>query len=437
MKIEQTETSARACIIGAGASGMTTAKTLQEHGIAFDCFEKGSHIGGNWRYLNDNGQSAAYHSLHINSSKGRSCFSDFPMPDDYPEYPNHKQISAYFESYVNHFKFRDKIIFNTEVQDVRPSADGAWQVELAGGEKRNYRAVLVANGHHWDPRWPDFSGTFSGETLHAHAYKTPEMFRDRNVLIVGIGNSAVDIACDVCRVACKTVVSTRRSAYILPKYAFGKPIDQFTTATASYLPLPLQRGLFRMLAFFARGSQKSYGVPVPTHRFGSEHPTVSSDFLLRVGHGDIAIKPDIERFDDEDVHFIDHTSGRFDVIIYATGYKISFPFLDPEILSVQNNELNLYHNVVHPERPNLYFMGFLQPLGAIMPLAEWQAKWVAGLLSGAYTLPDRAVMQHHIAKTRRQMRRRYFDSPRHTIQVDFFPYIRALRKEMRTNKNRH
>jgi hypothetical protein len=420
----------KVCIIGAGSSGIAAAKIFHEKNIPFDCFEKGSQIGGNWQFMNDNGQSAAYASLHINTSKSRMAYSDFPMPEEYPEYPHHSQIAKYFDDYVDHFGIRNKITFKTEVTDVSPGKNGTWRVTLDRSYIVEYSAVLVANGHHWDPRLPDFPGKFSGKAIHSHDYKTTNGFEGLNVLVVGIGNSAVDIACDMCRVARKTFLSTRRSAHVLPKYVFGKPIDHFSSPFGSYMPVAVQRLVFRTLAWLARGSQVSYGIPLPKHKLLQEHPTVSSDLLMRVGHGDIKMKPDIERLDGEHVRFVDSSSEKIDAIIYATGYKISFPFLKQDIFKVEENKFSLYHNVVHPELKNLYFIGFLQPLGATMPLAELQSKWVAGLVTGEYKLPEKATMQKTIADWQEKMRKRYISSPRHTIQVDFYPYVRTIKREM-------
>jgi hypothetical protein len=362
------------------------------------------------------------------------AYSDFPMPEDYPEYPHHSQIAKYFDDYVAHFGIREKITFKTGVVDVSSGENGIWRVTLHDSRILEYSAVLVANGHHWDARRPDFHGRFSGKQMHAHDYKTPDGFEDSSVLIVGIGNSAVDIACDICRVARRTFLSTRRSAHVLPKYVLGKPIDHFTSPLGSYVPLALQRAVFRLLAWTARGSQESYGIPKPKHKLLQEHPTISSDLLLRAGHGDIKIKPNIDTLAGESVRFVDGSTEKIDTIIYATGYNISFPFLKPEIFTVDNNNLPLYHGVVHPDLANLYFIGFLQPLGAIMPLAELQSQWVAGLIAGEYRLPDRAAMQKAISDWQAKMRKRYIDSPRHTIQVDFYPYVRTIRREMKSLK---
>jgi len=200
--------SQKVCIIGAGSSGIAAAQVLDAHGIPFDCFEKGSQIGGNWRYENDNGMSSAYRSLHINTSRRVMAFKSLPMPDHYPDYPDHFQMAAYFDEFADHFGLREKIAFRTEVTRVQP-ADGEWAVTAkgAGGEENTerYRAVLVANGHHWDPRWPEpaFPGSqdFEGEQIHAHHYREPEVLRGKRVLVLGLGNSATDIAVEASRIA--------------------------------------------------------------------------------------------------------------------------------------------------------------------------------------------------------------------------------------------
>ena len=157
------------CVIGAGSSGIAAAKALHERGIPFDCFEKSDQVGGNWVFGNRNGMSSAYRSLHINTSRERMQYSDYPMPKSYPDFPHHTHIARYFNDYVDHFGFRDRIVFGTGVEHAARGDDGVWSVTLDNGETRAYDAVLVANGHHWDPRWPEpaFPGEFDGEQMHA------------------------------------------------------------------------------------------------------------------------------------------------------------------------------------------------------------------------------------------------------------------------------
>lgn len=426
----------RVCIIGAGSSGIATAKILHQRGIPFDCFEKGSGIGGNWRYLNDNGMSSAYKSLHINSSKRNMEYSDFPMPDDYPDYPRHSQILAYFESYVDHFGFRNKITFQTEVRQVIPLDDGTYNVIIqnaAGERTEHYRAVIVANGHHWCPKYPDFPGEFSGIVMHSHHYKTPDGMADKNILVVGIGNSACDIACETARIANQTYLSTRRSAYILPKYILGRPSDSYLTPLFFAVPLWLRRIYGQFLLFLARGSQTAYGVPVPKHPFLSEHPTITSDLLNLVGYGRVKIKPNIQELAGDRVRFEDGTEAAIDIIIYGTGYEIAFPFFDKSFINPENNHLPLYKRVIHPDYANLYFIGLFQPIGAIMPIAEWQSKWVAELLAGTATLPNQVEIKRAIAIEQKRVRRQYVDSSRHTMQIDWYPYVNEIKRELKRN----
>lgn len=431
----------KACIIGAGSSGLVAAKTLKQAGVAYHCFEMGSDIGGNWRYNNDNGRSAAYRTLHIDTSKERMAFSDFPMPSHFPNYPHHSQVLEYFEAYANHFNLRPGITFRTRVDRVTPAPNGGYRVDTTNidtgkSHSETYRAVIVCNGHHWNPKLPDFPGEFSGTCIHSRSYREPLPFANQNVLVVGIGNSGVDLACDVSHVANQVYLSSRRGAHIIPRYILGRPTDKWVTAGNTRLPFPVQRFLYRILLYLGVGNQENYGVPRPRHPLLSEHPTMSSELLGAAARGDVIMKPNVERLLDDRVRFVDGSEEAVDSIIYATGYQITFPFFDDDLLSVANNDIGLYRKVIHPEHPNLFFIGLIQPLGAIMPLAEVQAQWIAGLLTGELALPDPASMQREIAKERAALQRRYVESSRHTIQVDFYPYKRQLNAEIRNGRRR-
>ncbi|MBS1885553.1 MAG: NAD(P)-binding domain-containing protein [Actinobacteria bacterium] len=429
----------KACIIGAGSSGITAGQVLQARGIDFDCFEKGSRVGGNWRYENDNGMSSAYRSLHINTSRRVMAFRSLPMPEGYPDYPDHFQMAAYFDEVVDRYRLAERIRFNTEVLDVVPveGSVGEWDVTVesaAGRETNRYGAVLVANGHHWDARWPepDFpgAGEFAGEQIHAHEYREADILRGKRVLVLGIGNSAVDIAVESSRIAEETFLATRRGAWVLPKYLNGKPIDEVLNPITGLAPIPLQRAVTKRALGIAVGEPTTYGLPQPDHKLFEAHPTVSSEFLPRLGHGDITAKPNIDRFTGgRGVRFVDGTAEEIDLVVYCTGYKITFPFFHPEVFAAPDNRLPLFRRVVAVERPGLYFIGFVQPLGPIMPLAEAQAEWVADLLSGRARLPSAAAMRREIAVEEEKQRKRFVASKRHTVEVDFYPYLREIRRE--------
>ena len=429
----------RVCIIGAGASGIVAARTMSQRGIPFDCFEKGSGIGGLWRYNNDNGMSATYKSLHINSSRKLMAFSGFPMPVSYPDFPHHSHILEYYESFVDHYGLRQHIQFNTTVESVEPVENGHVVTFTRNGvtESRHYDNVLVANGHHWSPRKPEFPGTFNGEQFHSFFYKTTEGLEDKRVLVVGIGNSGCDIASEVSRIAKKTYLSTRRGAHIIPKYIFGQPLDRASKAFFwNVLPFRLFQTLFGFALRLARGRLSRFGLPEPSHRVLEEHPTVASDLLNLIGHGKIAVKPNVHNLDDGRVSFADGSTEDVDVIIYATGYDIRFPFLNDDVLNTENNEVPLYKRVVHPSHPGLFFIGLVQPWGPLNPLSESQCEWVADLISEEAVLPNEEEMAADIGKERRTMRKRYANSIRHTIQVDFYPYLRTLKKERQACQRR-
>ena len=411
---------------------------LHARGVDFDCFEKGSNVGGNWRFDNDNGMSSAYESLFINTSRRVMEYATFPMPDHYPDYPHHSQIAAYFDDYVDSFGFRERISFRTEVTHVERAAEGSgWEVTtrvVDGSEEKTgrYDHVLVANGHHWDPRWPEppFPGEFDGEVTHAHHYRNSQGYEGKNVLVLGIGNSACDIAVETSRVSSKTFLAMRRGAWVVPKYIGSKPIDELANEWVTRLPFRVQRFLVERMLKWAQGDPADFGLPKPDHHPGEAHPTVSSDLLPRIGHGRIAIKPNIARLEGDSVRFDDGSVEQVDRIVYCTGYKISFPFFDSKLLDPSgDNRIELYRRVVHPDLPGLYFIGLIQPLGAIMPIAEAQSEWIADLIEGRVTLPGRATMLRGIAQEQHAMRKRYVASKRHTIQVDFHPYLRELRRE--------
>lgn len=447
--------SARVCIIGAGSSGIAAAQVLHARGIAFDCFEIGSEIGGNWRYQNDNGMSSAYKSLHINTSRHLMEYRAHPMSEDLPEYPSHWQIARYFDDYVDHFGLRELITCRAEVVKVNPlsappgMSRSRYAVTVRGRDDRNepidaetrfYEHVIVANGHHWDPRWPEpsFPGseTFPGEQIHAHYYKTPDVLEGKRVLVLGIGNSACDIAVESARVADVTFLAMRRGAHIVPKFLFGVPTDHLTDSVVARMPLKVQQiGMAAMLRL-TQGKVTDYGLPQPDHAVLHAHPTVSDDLLSRLGHGDIEVKPNIDRFEGANVFFEDGSAVEIDTVVYCTGYKVTFPFLDEKVVRAAENHVDLYRRVVDLDHPGLFFLGLIQPLGAIMPLSEIQAEWVADLISGAGVLPPYDEMRVQIRKYDESLRRRYVASKRHTIQVDFHSYMAEVERERRASSRR-
>lgn len=431
----------KCCIIGAGCSGIVTAKALKDRGIAFDWFETSDRIGGVWAFENPNGRSAAYRSLHIDTSKARLQFADFPMPADYPDYPHHTQVHAYLEAYARHFGLADKVSFASEVVDARLGENGVWNIRLAQGQTRSYDALFVCNGHHWDCRWPEpaYPGHFKGQQIHAHAYRdpfTPVDFRGRRVLVVGMGNSAMDIASELCprHIAEKLFVSTRRGAHIFPRFLLGQPADK--GKLYPWLPLSLQRALGRLIYRIAVGRMEDYGLPKPDHRLFEAHGTVSDTFPSYVAAGDIAMRPAITALDGDGVMFEGGRREAIDIIVWATGYKVSFPFFDPAFISAPENQLALFKRVIKPGISNLFFIGLAQSSITLFALAERQAKWIAAYLAGDYALPSPEEQERTIRIDEKRHMSRYYKSARHTMQLDQDIYFAELDRELRKGRRR-
>ena len=363
----------RVCVIGAGSSGLAAAKNLSERGFAVDVLECEDDLGGNWNYGKPNAR--VYRSTHMITSKRCTEFSDFPMPHHFPDYPHHAQVLAYLRSYSDHFGLESFIEYRTPVERVAPFEQGRfWDVTPAGGPTRRYAAVVIANGHNWSPKKPEYPGEFTGEILHSAQYRTPDILAGKRVLVVGAGNSGCDLAVESSQNARQTFHSTRRAYHYIPKYLLGRPADRLGEKLHRIgLSLTVKQALTSLILKCVVGSPARYGLPRPDHKLFETHPIVNSLLLYYVSHGDITPKPDILRLEGDTVHFIDGTVEVIDLLMFATGYNIVFPFIDAQLLNWRDGRPRLYHNVFHPEYDNLFVLGLIQPDGGQFVLVDWQS----------------------------------------------------------------
>ncbi|MDB5769285.1 MAG: FAD-binding protein [Collimonas fungivorans] len=428
------ESNQRVCVIGAGPSGIAAGKNCVEAGLDVVVFEKNDKVGGNWVFNSKTGHSSVYENTHIISSKALSEYEDFPMPDDYPDYPNHRQLQAYFESYAKHFGVYDRIRFNHTIQKARRLASGKWEVEYLNAEgklcEEVFQALMVSNGHHWDPKYPEFKGEFSGKMMHSHDFKgVTEEWRGKNVLVIGGGNSACDVAVESARIAGKVCMSMRSPQWFVPKFMFGQPSDVFGART-SWMPKGIRQFATRKLLTMLQGPYSQYGLPTNIHPPLSHHPTVNSDLLDFIRHGRIKPRPGIRRLDGSMVEFADGTRESFDIICACTGFWTTFPFFDKSFIDFKTaDKVPLYRKMMHAEYGNLYFIGLFQPIGCIWPLADYQAQLACLEIQGKYQRPAdmKAAIQHEIDHP-------HFDfesGQRHAVEVDYHSFRNDLKSELR------
>jgi hypothetical protein len=477
----------RFCIVGAGSSGIAAAKNFLAAGVPFDCLEREDDIGGNWYYGAP--CSRVYASTHLVSSKVLTEYSDFPMPQEWPEYPSHRQALAYLREYARAFGLYERIEFGVGVEgaapageervqgsgfrgDAFPSLEGrgrgrdslseeplsgetdsldacrdqclplplpsregdktGWIVRLSNGDVRRYRGLVIANGHNWDPRWPTYAGEFAGEAIHSASFKSAEMLRGKRVLVVGGGNSGCDIACEAALHAESATLSTRRAYHVLPKFFRGRPIDQ-ANELLLWLRVPLwaRRVAGAVVSHLALGPAWRTGVPKPDHRLFESHPVLNSQIHHHVGHGRLAMRPDIARLDGERVRFVDGSEGEFDLIVYATGYRVNVPFVDRAHLNWQGEAPRLFMNVFHPQRDDLFFIGLIQPDSGQFGLVDYQSQLVASYLAAMERSPARAEELRRLKASEAPdlgSGVRYVNSPRHTLEVEHYSYRRRLKK---------
>jgi cation diffusion facilitator CzcD-associated flavoprotein CzcO len=435
--------SERYCIIGAGASGLAVAKTFVQRGIPFDLLEREADIGGLWNINTPSG--IVYDSTHLVSAITTTSFDDFVVTTDGPragpDYPNHAWVLEYFRRYARAFGVQPQLEFNTKVERVAPVGDGSWWVKIADEtDARHYAGVVVANGHHDKPRRPEYPGTFSGEILHSRDYKSQRQLRDKRVLVVGAGNSGCDIVKDAAHVSGGPVLlSMRRGTWFVPKFMLGFPTGD-VLANVEWLLTPLPRAvkawLFQATLWVLQGPPSRYKLPDPDYRIDHAHPTMSDDIPRLSAHGRVLVRPAIARFEGDEVVFADGQRDRVDIVVLATGYELSIPFLDRTLYSDANGKPALYLNTVSPTQRGLFFAGLIQANGSIWRLAALQGQLIANAIAAEQSAPDeaRAFREHALRNFGAVSREPFVASDRHLLEANYFDYARALKKAARIFK---
>lgn len=432
-------------VIGAGASGLAAIKCCLDEGLQPTCFEKSEDIGGLWRYKDnsEDNRASIYKSVIINTSKEMMCYSDYPIPEHFPNYMHNSKIMEYFRMYAKKFDLLSHIQYKTAVCSIKRSPNfpttGQWIVTTEKDGKQEvvvFDAVMICTGHHTFANLPlsSFPGieNFKGQYMHSRDYKVPDNFKGKRIVVIGIGNSGGDIAVELSRTAQQVFLSTRRGAWVSNRVSTnGYPVD--IAKLSRFLSL-LQKTFPTLLNYVAekainnRFDHSNYGL-IPRHRYNSQHPTINDDLPNRILAGYVQIRPNVKQFTDTGVIFDDGTvEENIDAVIFATGYSFSFSFCEETVISVKGNKTSLYKYMFpyHLEKPTLAVVGLIQPIGAIMPISELQSRLATQVFKGLIQLPSKEDMTIDIVRKKYILSNRYVESQRHTVQVDYVEYMDEL-----------
>lgn len=428
-------TSKQIAVIGAGPAGLVAAKTFLESGFEVTLYETGTQVGGTWVYDNDNGRAFIYRSLHLNTAKRYTRFSDFDFAPGVADFPDHRDMHRYLRAYADHFGITSKIRFRSEVTSIQPCADAggnpaAWRVQTAAGESAEYQAVAVCTSPFHRPRHPEQLRTaFKGQYVHAADYREPSPFVGKRVCVIGGGNSAVDIASDVCATAARTVMVSRSAVFIIPQALFGRSFGELVVSYLQrwWVPGWLRRRLVKAAVRAIHGDVARLGFKAPTHRV---HPTISATIVADIQFGRVAVKQGIAGIAGRAIRFSDRTEEEFDVIIAATGYDMRFHFVPETVVRAHDNRIDLYKRVVVPGWPGLYFVGIINLDTPINYACERQSRWIASIERGEASLPAREAMIEDIRAKHAWVEKNYGSALRHTVQEESTRYYAELEFEL-------
>lgn len=435
----------RFLIIGAGPNGLIAARAFKRYGLEVDVVERHTRVGGLWDI--DNPGSPMYETCSMISSRLAGGFVGFPMSDDLAMYPKWNELYEYIQDFAHEYFLDELCEFGTTVEAAEPvdTEHGRyWRVRLSNGETRNYRGIYSAIGTQWQPLLPDIPGlsTFTGRAIHAKDYRSPHEFHDKRVLVVGAGNSGIDIASDAAFHADAAFLSTRRPYYFFPKQIFGVALPDVLDGRAEIEQRPWMEGMqpadIMDVILTTVGDLSAYGLPKPSGPIGETHPIVSNTILHALSHGLLKRRPDVKSIDGATVLFTDGSQEEVDTIVFATGYQLHYEFLPNGLVEYHRGHPKLHLETFFPGQEGLYSGGTIHAaVGSGWTLFDIYANFAA---ADAY-----ALMTGENAESMRRFKEEYdpdmtagfpfVDTPRNEVQYDAATVLYSIPETARAEFN--
>jgi len=419
-------------IIGAGISGLVSAKTFLEEGYDVTIFEKKPGLGGVWE------KSRTYPELTTQSNKDKYCFSDYPMPASYSEWPTAEEMRDYLESYAKHFGIIDKIRYETEVINVSRKADDqpGWIVNVRGKdlngllskeETHEFDFAIICNGTFSMPYLPSLPGkeeftASGGLVLHSTDFNDNSMIAGKRVVVVGIGKSACDIASLAANTAKECTLVFRQALWKVPRFVLELVnskyvlLNRFSEAWLPYRQMgkletilhstgkPLVWLFWRGIEILFRlqfGLDSAGMLPeYPLEKLECSTSVAPPGFFNNIRASKIKpIKTTIARFIPGGVELTNGQQILTDVVIFGTGFNQGIPFLEEKYRQMAIDEegnFQLYRHLIHPGIPQMGFLGYNSSLYSQLT-AEVGAWWLADYVNDELSLPSIPEMYKEIA----------------------------------------
>lgn len=417
----------RFCIIGGGASGIAAGKCLRQNNKEFDIYESGKKFGGNWAFGQETGR--VYENVHLISSKRNTQFSDFPMPKEYPDYPGHQLFYQYLLSVAEKFELSRNTFFETVISKIEPLGN-QWEVTTSAGDRKRYDGVFVCNGLLRKPILPTIASKFAGESLHSADYLGEKQFRGKRVLVVGGGNSGSDIAADAAMYAEYACHSMRRGYYFMPKFINGKPTQEWLMEISpSFNTAESYWEHVKQTLKIAGFDGTDFGLMEPDHDIDAAHPILNSQLLYHVGHGNVDIKPDVREIEGQSVEFSDGSREEFDLIVWATGFKVDLPFIDKKVVDWTNGLSDLFLQMIPKKYDNLFFMGYVNSPSGFGNLANTAANFLMTYLEAKEKDGHNWQVLQGVKGRWKELdmgQNRFMKTGRHVHELDLWQYIKTL-----------